>query len=139
MKTALELPSDWAFVEVVFPAMRIGEPTAHVTNSGPLVDTGLKLIAHASAAQTRAILRGVSLEGKSGLKIPVAPEKRDEAHRISRRFSREAADQGYPRWSTRQVLLAAIFLASINAGLPQRGEVNARARQPRPPRASVNL
>ncbi|MDR6624815.1 hypothetical protein [Caulobacter segnis] len=112
MKRGINLPSDWSFVEQVFPALRIGEPMAHVRHQEKLLSSGLRILQDLTSAQVRASLRGIELGKKSGLIIPVTNELRDQAAHLGRRLSREAAVDGDAKWRPREVMLCAMFLAS---------------------------
>lgn len=112
MKRGINVPSDWMFVEVVFPALKVGEPMAYLENASPLILAGLKTLQAVTSSQARAGMSGTRLNPTTGLIVPVTEEERDTADLLKRRLNREAKVDGDLRWRTREVLVRALFLGA---------------------------
>jgi hypothetical protein len=112
VKRGLNLPSDWDYVNVVLPALKLGQPLAHVMNASPLIERGLDILQIATSSQARAGISGIKLKSKTGLIVPVTDIERDMADQLKRRFNREAKVDGDVRWRTRDVLACAFFFGA---------------------------
>ena len=71
VKRGLNLPSDWVYVDVVLPALKLGQPLAHVMNASLLIERGLHILQIATSSQARAGISGIKLKSKTGLIVPV--------------------------------------------------------------------
>lgn len=100
------------YVEVVFPALKVGEPMAYLENASPLILGGLKTLQAVASSQARASMNGTKLKSTTGLFVPVTEEERDKAVLLKRRLSREAKADGDMPWRTREVLARALFFGA---------------------------
>ena len=112
MNRGINLPSDWMYLEVVLPALKIGEPMAYLECASPLILAGLKILQGGTSSQARAGMSGTRLKTTTGLFVPVREDERDKAIILKRRLNREAAIDGDRPWRTREVLTRSLFFGA---------------------------